>query len=106
MSSDDPVDVRLAEFFNSTACGVSFQRINKGFYRFGKTVVELEIVNHKLMARTEDGWNRVKFGPIEKFMSTYEPLERARGSGSLGGGGSSFGGASGGREHFYGGGEW
>ena len=29
-------------------------RINRGFYRFGETIAELNIVNHKLMARTEE----------------------------------------------------
>ena len=73
-------------------------RINRGFYRFGETILELNIINHKLMARTEagrlcgvqerqrdslvgclasdekrqDGWNRSKFGPIEKFLMYYE----------------------------------
>ena len=28
-------------------------RINRGFYRFGETILELNIINHKLMARTE-----------------------------------------------------
>ena len=44
--------------------------------------VEMEMVNHKLMARTEDGWNRGKFGPIERFMQYFEPMEvmRARGA--------------------------
>lgn len=36
------------------------------------------MVNHKLMARTEDGWNRGKFGPIERFMMAFEPLEVKR----------------------------
>ncbi|CAD7966204.1 unnamed protein product [Amoebophrya sp. A25] len=75
----DPVDNRLAEFYNSTGSAVPFLRINKGFYRYGRTtMVELSIINHKLMAKTEDGWNHGKFGAIEKFMSTYEPIERER----------------------------
>ncbi|CAD7936156.1 unnamed protein product [Amoebophrya sp. A120] len=74
----DPVDNRLAEFYNSTGSAVPFHRINKGFYRYGETVVELDIINHKLMAKTEDGWNRGKWGAIEKFMSAYEPMERER----------------------------
>ena len=28
-------------------------RINRGFYRFGETILELNIINHKLMAKTE-----------------------------------------------------
>lgn len=75
---DDPVDMRLEEFYNSTGSAVSFRRINKGFYRFGDTIVELNIINHKLMARTEDGWNRSKFGPVEKFLMYYENIEREK----------------------------
>eukprot|EP00392_Amoebophrya_sp_AT5.2_P009427 g9455.t1 len=78
LDTRDPVDNRLAEFYNSTGSAVPFVRINKGFYKYGHSLVELEIVNHKLMAKTEDGWNRGKFGAIEKFMSAYEPLERDR----------------------------
>lgn len=75
---NDPVDVRLEEFYNSTGSAVQFRRINHGFYRFGETIVELNIINHKLMARTEDGWNRNKFGPIEKFLMYYENIEREK----------------------------
>lgn len=75
---NDPVDVRLEEFYNSTGSAVQFRRINHGFYRFGETIVELNIINHKLMARTEDGWNRGKFGPIEKFLMYYENIEREK----------------------------
>lgn len=75
---DDPVDMRLEEFYNSTGSAVSFRRINRGFYRFGETIVELNIINHKLMARTEDGWNRSKFGPVEKFLMYYENIEREK----------------------------
>jgi len=75
---NDAVDVRLEEFYNSTGSAVQFRRINHGFYRFGETIVELNIINHKLMARTEDGWNRNKFGPIEKFLMYYENIEREK----------------------------
>mmetsp|Transcript_44705 Transcript_44705/g.143194 ORF Transcript_44705/g.143194 Transcript_44705/m.143194 type:complete len:326 (+) Transcript_44705:72-1049(+) len=78
IDQDDPVDVRLEEFYNSTGSAVPFRRINKGFYRFGDTITELSIINHKLMARTEDGWNRGKSGPIEKFLMYYENIERER----------------------------
>jgi len=71
----DPVDLRLEDFYNQTDCRVLFKRINRGFYRFGSTLVELDIVNNKLMARTEDGWNRGKHGPIEKFVRHYEGQE-------------------------------
>lgn len=75
---DDPIDVRLEEFYNSTGSAIQFRRINRGFYRFGDSIVELSIINHKLMARTEDGWNRGKWGPIEKFLSHYENIEREK----------------------------
>merc|ERR1719456_1936368 len=75
---EDPIDVRLEEFYNSTGSAIQFKRINKGFYRFGDSIVELDIINHKLMARTEDGWNRGKFGPIEKFLMYYENIEREK----------------------------
>lgn len=74
----DPIDSRLEEFYNSTGSQVSFKRINRGFYKFGETLVELDIVNLKLMARTEDGWNRGKWSPVEKFLAVYENIERDR----------------------------
>jgi len=78
VDGDDPIDVRLAEYYNSTGSAIQFRRINRGFYRFGDSIVELDIINHKLMARTEDGWNRGKFGPVEKFMMHYENIEREK----------------------------
>jgi len=78
VDQDDVIDVRLEEFYNSTGCAIQFKRINKGFYRFGDSIVELDIISHKLMARTEDGWNRGKFGPIEKFVQFYENIEREK----------------------------
>lgn len=74
----DPIDVQLEATYNQTACAIQFKRINRGFYLFGETKVELDMVNHKLMARTEDGWNRGKFGPIERFMGAFEPMELKR----------------------------
>jgi len=78
LARTDPIDVRLEEFYNNTNSAVPFQRINKGWYKFGKTQVELEIINHKLMAKTDEGWNRGKYGDIEKFVITFEPIERER----------------------------
>jgi len=75
---EDPVDTRLEEFYNSTNSVIPFRRINRGFYRFGSTICELKIINNKLMACTEDGWNRGHFAPVDKFMTYYEPLERDR----------------------------
>lgn len=79
VDQDDPADVRLEEFYNATGSAIPFQRINKGFYRFGEQICELQVINHKLMSRTEDGWNRGKFGPIEKFLMHYENIEREKG---------------------------
>eukprot|EP00929_Paragymnodinium_shiwhaense_P009004 TRINITY_DN11300_c0_g1_i1.p1 TRINITY_DN11300_c0_g1~~TRINITY_DN11300_c0_g1_i1.p1 ORF type:complete len:290 (+),score=48.08 TRINITY_DN11300_c0_g1_i1:120-989(+) len=78
VDQEDPIDIRLEEFYNSTGSAVPFKRINRGFYRFGDSIVELDIINHKLMACTEDGWNRGKFGPIEKFLMYYENIEREK----------------------------
>lgn len=78
VDQDDPIDVRLEEFYNSTGSAVQFRRINRGFYRFGDSIVELSIINHKLMARTEDGWNRGKFGAVEKFLVHFEDIEREK----------------------------
>jgi len=78
VEQDDPVDVRLEEFYNNTNSAIQFRRINRGFYRFGETIVEVHIINHKLMARTEDGWNHGKSGPIEKFLAYYENIERQK----------------------------
>lgn len=78
LDQEDPIDLRLEEFYNGTGSAIPFQRINRGFYRFGETILELNIINHKLMAKTEDGWNRSKFGPIEKFLMYYENIEREK----------------------------
>merc|ERR1719375_796121 len=78
VAPDDAIDTRLEEFYNTTSSAIRFRRINKGFYRFGESLVELDIINHKLMAKTEDGWNRGKFGPIDKFMQNYEYIEREK----------------------------
>mmetsp|Transcript_74894 Transcript_74894/g.199664 ORF Transcript_74894/g.199664 Transcript_74894/m.199664 type:complete len:249 (+) Transcript_74894:106-852(+) len=74
----DAIDVRLEEFYNATSSAIQIARINKGLYRFGGTQVEMDIINQKLMCRTDDGWNRGKFGPIEKFIAFFEPIERER----------------------------
>lgn len=78
VSPADPVDLRLEEWYNATDSSIPFKRINQRFYKFGETFVELDIINHKLMARTEDGWNRGKFSSIERFLTVYENHERRR----------------------------
>lgn len=73
VAREDLVDLRFEEFYNSSNATIQFKRINQGFYRFGQDqTVEMQIINHKLMARTEDGWNRGKFGPVERFLAYYE----------------------------------
>lgn len=84
VARDDQVDASLECWYNQTNSEIDFKRINRGVYVFGSTQVEIDVINHKLMARTEDGWNRGKYAPIEKFLATYEPIEisrRARGGG-------------------------
>eukprot|EP00397_Hematodinium_sp_SG-2012_P053935 GEMP01064712.1.p1 GENE.GEMP01064712.1~~GEMP01064712.1.p1 ORF type:complete len:347 (+),score=104.79 GEMP01064712.1:96-1136(+) len=76
VNRNDNIDVRLEEFYNSTNSAIQFERINRGWYKFGKTLVELELINHKLMAKTDEGWNRGKHGDVEKFLVTFEPIER------------------------------
>lgn len=75
---EDEIDVRLEEFYNTTGSAIPFRRINTGFYKFGSTTVQLDVIARKLMAKTEDGWNRGKFGPIDRFLQHYENLERSR----------------------------
>ncbi|EER01581.1 hypothetical protein Pmar_PMAR000271 [Perkinsus marinus ATCC 50983] len=78
MNRDDPVDMRVEEFYNSTSSAVPIKRINRKFYSFGSTQVEIDVVNGKLLVRTEDGWNNGKYGAIEKFLVHYEPTEREK----------------------------
>ena len=77
MDLDYPIDVRLKEFYNASNSLIPFKRMNKDFYRFGATV-EPRIINHKLMAQAEHGWNRGKFGTVEKFLVHHEPMQRQR----------------------------
>ncbi|EER17620.1 hypothetical protein Pmar_PMAR023537 [Perkinsus marinus ATCC 50983] len=70
----------VEEFYNSTSSAVPIRRINRKCYAFGCTQVEINIVNGKLLVRTEDGWNNGKYGAIEKFLVHYEPIERGRAS--------------------------
>lgn len=78
VARDDQVDGSLECWYNQTSSEIDFKRINRGVYMFGSTQVEIDVINHKLMARTEDGWNRGKYAPIEKFLATYEPIEISR----------------------------
>ncbi|KAF4676071.1 hypothetical protein FOL46_007949 [Perkinsus olseni] len=78
MNRDDPVDIRVEEFYNSTSSAVPLKRINRKFYAFGSAQVEIDVVNGKLLVRSEDGWNNGKYGAVEKFLVHYEPIEREK----------------------------
>lgn len=81
----DDVDARLHIFLEQGNCGIHFKRLNKGWYNFRRIedapspqdrAVELSIINGKLMARLEasqhePGWNKSKFGPIERFVAYF-----------------------------------
>lgn len=75
----DPIEIRLEEYLSATNTTIHFERINRGFFRFGdgRRTVELDVIHFKVVARTEDGWNRGKFGPIKKFIEHYEGLLEA-----------------------------
>lgn len=45
--------LRVEEFYNSTSSAVPIRRINRKCYAFGCTQVEINIVNGKLLVRTE-----------------------------------------------------
>merc|ERR1719247_3512833 len=74
----DEIDMRLAELYNQTTSAILFKRINKGCYIFGTLQVDVDLINHKLMIKTDDGWNRGNFGPVEKFLYANENLEREK----------------------------
>jgi hypothetical protein len=74
----DEIDTRLADLYNQTTSAIPFKRINKGCYTFGTFQVDVDIINHKLMVRTEDGWNRGNYGPVEKFLSACENIQREK----------------------------
>merc|ERR1719247_2962299 len=74
----DVLDSSLEDWYNTTNSRIPFKRINRGFYRFGETNCTIELINNKLMAKTEDGWNRGKFAQMDKFLAQYEPVERER----------------------------
>lgn len=69
------IDQKLADIYNQTASSIPFKRINKGCYLFGTLQVDVQIINHKLMVRSDDGWNRGNFGPVEKFIHANEHSE-------------------------------
>ncbi|KAF4694134.1 hypothetical protein FOZ60_008939 [Perkinsus olseni] len=54
------------------------ERINRKFYAFGSSQVEIDVVNGKLLVRPEDELNNGKYGAVEKFFVHYEPIEREK----------------------------
>jgi len=82
----DDIDVRLNEYLARSDTGLTFRRLNRGWYAFRRAddrnspssdrSVEVSIVNGKLMARLEPtthekGWNNGKLGPIERFCAYF-----------------------------------
>ncbi|KAF4662691.1 hypothetical protein FOL47_006092 [Perkinsus chesapeaki] len=78
INREDPVDIRVEEFYNNTSSAVPLRRINRKFYAFGSAQLEIDVVNGKLLARSEDGWNNGKYGAIEKCLVHFEPVEREK----------------------------
>jgi hypothetical protein len=88
-SAKDEIDGRLQDLLERTDVGITFRRLNRGWYAFrkkgekgplsGDRSVEVSIVNGKLMARLEpsthdNGWNNGKLGPIERFAAAMSQL--------------------------------
>lgn len=80
MSAKDEIDGRLHEFLERFNCGLTFRRLNRGWYSFrcngdrADRSAEISIVNGKLMARLEPsthdpGWNNGKLGNLERFVT-------------------------------------
>jgi len=86
----DDIDLRLTEFLERSDTGLSFRRLNRGWYAFrhvddrsppsSDRGVEVSIVNGKLMARLEPtthekGWNNGKLGAIERFCAHFAHVD-------------------------------
>jgi len=78
VAQDDPVDLHMQEFYNSTSSCVPLKRINAGLYKFGKKQVSIKLTGSKLLACTEDDWNNGKYGSMMKFIASFENSERDR----------------------------
>jgi len=77
----DDIDIALRTFLERGNCGLTFRRMNRGWYAFsrpgernpgGDRMVELSMVGGKLKARMEPsshekGWNNSKAGDIDRF---------------------------------------
>lgn len=89
-SNKDDIDARLNEYLERSDTGLTFRRLNRGWYAFRRADdrnppssdrgVEISIINGKLMARLEPtthekGWNNGKLGPIERFCAHFAQME-------------------------------
>lgn len=78
-SNPEMVDIKLAEFHNSRSSLIRWSKVSSTIYLFGTTQVQLRISRGNLLARPESSeWGNGNFWPIEKFVSIFEPIERAR----------------------------
>ncbi|KAJ1613204.1 hypothetical protein OJ252_1052 [Cryptosporidium canis] len=78
-SNPEMVDVKLAEFHNSRSSLIRWSKVSSTIYLFGTTQVQLRISRGNLLAKPESSeWGNGNFWPIEKFVSIFEPIERAK----------------------------
>ncbi|KAF7457427.1 hypothetical protein HWI79_1988 [Cryptosporidium felis] len=78
-SNAEMVDIKLAEFHNSRSSLIRWSKVSSTIYLFGTTQVQLRISRGSLLARPESSeWGNGNFWPIEKFVSVFEPIERAK----------------------------
>ncbi|OII74461.1 uncharacterized protein cubi_00014 [Cryptosporidium ubiquitum] len=73
------IDIKLAEFHNSRSSLIRWSKVSNTIYLFGTTQVQLRISRGNLLAKPESSeWGNGSFWPIEKFVSVFEPIERAK----------------------------
>ncbi|OII75660.1 hypothetical protein cand_030900 [Cryptosporidium andersoni] len=78
-SNPEPVDIQLADFHNSRSSLVRWSKVSSTIYLFGATQVQLRVLRGRLQVRVEScDWGSGNFCPIEKFVSVFEPIERAK----------------------------
>lgn len=78
-SNPEMVDIKLAEFHNSRSSLIRWSKVSSTIYLFGTTQVQLRISRGNLLAKPESSeWGNGNFWPIEKFVSIFEPIERAK----------------------------
>ncbi|KAH8582126.1 uncharacterized protein ELE39_003285 [Cryptosporidium sp. chipmunk genotype I] len=78
-NNPEMIDVKLAEFHNSRSSLIRWSKVSSTIYLFGTTQVQLRISRGNLLAKPESSeWGNGNFWPIEKFVSVFEPIERAK----------------------------